>query len=377
MWQGDFTFELSWRAGWWRSIMYEGTPEAEATFRGQLVIMRMKGKQTIFECRTQCMLYSVYAVLGVNSWSCHGEIERDDLTLCPAMMVEMWMRKREMGDEDENDVEDKSGYEKSGVRLAWLGWEDLISVVLHAGSGLIPAVPWMVNWLAHEILLSPSFSWWFVPSPLPSPKNTKLSHPSLSLHAMIQSQPGSRSVGWGWEDMILPSREDPHNGVDPRNHRKSEWYQKMGKIECVFGMDRQSEKKRRNGDQRAICYATCGNAAGREVIRHGGVSDGSDGARPLWRSHSTRTEMFFADDARCPILELCVNGALMIFGRAFWIFTGLCNGIYPLFIIGRLYRQKCSWQYRLYLLNLSVNRVSKFFGLTSSIIQWLCNGVNI
>ena len=28
------------------------------------------------------MLYSAYAVLGVNSYSCHGEIERDDLTLC-------------------------------------------------------------------------------------------------------------------------------------------------------------------------------------------------------------------------------------------------------------------------------------------------------
>ena len=38
--------------------------------------------------------------------------------MCSAMMVEMWIRKREMGDEDENDVEDTSGYEKSGVRLA-------------------------------------------------------------------------------------------------------------------------------------------------------------------------------------------------------------------------------------------------------------------
>jgi len=34
------------------------------------------------------MLYSVYAVLGVNSLSWHGEIERDDLTLCSAIMVE-------------------------------------------------------------------------------------------------------------------------------------------------------------------------------------------------------------------------------------------------------------------------------------------------
>jgi len=34
------------------------------------------------------------------------------------MMVEMWMRKKEMEDEDEINVEDTSGYEKSGVRLA-------------------------------------------------------------------------------------------------------------------------------------------------------------------------------------------------------------------------------------------------------------------
>ena len=39
----------------------------------------------------------------------------DDLTLCSAMMVELWTRKREIGDEDENDMEDTNGYEKSGV----------------------------------------------------------------------------------------------------------------------------------------------------------------------------------------------------------------------------------------------------------------------
>ena len=63
------------------------------------------------------MLYSVYALLGANSRSWHGEIERDDLTLCSAMMVELWTRKREMGDEDENDMENTRGYEKSRVRL--------------------------------------------------------------------------------------------------------------------------------------------------------------------------------------------------------------------------------------------------------------------
>jgi hypothetical protein len=34
------------------------------------------------------------------------------------MIVEFWTRKRQMGDVDENDVEDTSGYEKSRVRLA-------------------------------------------------------------------------------------------------------------------------------------------------------------------------------------------------------------------------------------------------------------------
>jgi len=45
---------------------------------------------------TRCMLYLVYAGLGVNSWSWPGEIERDDLTVFSAMMVELWTRKREM-----------------------------------------------------------------------------------------------------------------------------------------------------------------------------------------------------------------------------------------------------------------------------------------
>jgi len=34
------------------------------------------------------------------------------------MMGELWTRKREMGDEDENNVKDTSGYEKSGVQVA-------------------------------------------------------------------------------------------------------------------------------------------------------------------------------------------------------------------------------------------------------------------
>jgi len=82
------------------------------------------------------------------------------------MMVELWTRNREMGHEDENDMEDTSGYEKSGVWLAWLGLEDHLSVLLPARSRLVTAVSGMVNWLAHKILLSPRFSWSFPPSPL-------------------------------------------------------------------------------------------------------------------------------------------------------------------------------------------------------------------
>ena len=40
---------------------------------------------------------------------------RDDLTVCSAMIVELWMRKSEMVDEEENHVDNMSGYEESGV----------------------------------------------------------------------------------------------------------------------------------------------------------------------------------------------------------------------------------------------------------------------
>jgi hypothetical protein len=43
---------------------------------------------------------------------------RSELTLYLVMMVELWKRKREIGKEDENDVEDTSRYEKSAVWLA-------------------------------------------------------------------------------------------------------------------------------------------------------------------------------------------------------------------------------------------------------------------
>jgi len=68
------------------------------------------------------------------------------------MMVELWTRKTGMGDEDENNMEDTSRPENSGVQRAWFGFEDPVLVLLRAGSGLVPAVSGMVNWLAHEFL---------------------------------------------------------------------------------------------------------------------------------------------------------------------------------------------------------------------------------
>jgi hypothetical protein len=57
-----------------------------------------------------------------------------------------------MENDDENDVDDTSGYGKSGVPFAWLGLEDLLSVYLHARSGLVPAISGIWNGLPQEIL---------------------------------------------------------------------------------------------------------------------------------------------------------------------------------------------------------------------------------
>jgi len=72
-------------------------------------------------------------------------IERDDLTLGSVMMVELWTIKTEMGDEDENDVEDTRECEQSGVPLAQLRWEDLVSLLVHYRSGLRAAASGMAN----------------------------------------------------------------------------------------------------------------------------------------------------------------------------------------------------------------------------------------
>ena len=42
--------------------------------------------------------------------------------MCSAMIVQLWTRKREMGDEDENNVEDTSDMRNQGYNLPdWVG----------------------------------------------------------------------------------------------------------------------------------------------------------------------------------------------------------------------------------------------------------------
>jgi hypothetical protein len=57
----------------------------------------------------------------------------------------MMVEKEKWGMKMGTKMEDTSGYEKSGVRLARVGVADLVSVFLPAGSGVVPAVSGMVN----------------------------------------------------------------------------------------------------------------------------------------------------------------------------------------------------------------------------------------
>jgi len=116
---------LSWRTGLWWSICSEASQKLQLH---SVVNLRLsdwrEARQYLLDallgvCFAQCMLYFVYTFLGgmlnlvyawtrhilylvyavlcVNSWSWHGEIERADKTLYTAMTPELWMRKRDGG----------------------------------------------------------------------------------------------------------------------------------------------------------------------------------------------------------------------------------------------------------------------------------------
>jgi len=56
-------------------LVYGGTPEVQATFKGQLIIVRMKGRRTILGVYcTRCMLHSAYAALSV----CYNSVLTND-----------------------------------------------------------------------------------------------------------------------------------------------------------------------------------------------------------------------------------------------------------------------------------------------------------
>jgi len=76
------------------------------------------------------------------------------------------------------------------------------------------------------------------------------------------------------------------------------WSQLATTPNCVFPIGyRQSRKKWRNCNRRAIHNATRSIGARRAAVCNRGVSASSDGVRSLRPCHSAWTEMFFADDA--------------------------------------------------------------------------------
>jgi len=159
-------------------------------------------------CCTRYMLYSVYAVLGVfctwcmlYSVSTHDhdmeEMEMDDLTLCSAMMVELWTRKREMVMKLKTMWRIQADMGNQGYNLPnWVGktayWRnytpDRDSYLLYWGWSSDSHTKFSQDPIPHDDFFPLLSSLSFSSSSLPSAKNTKLSHCFLSLHAMIKSQ---------------------------------------------------------------------------------------------------------------------------------------------------------------------------------------------
>ena len=116
----------------------------------------------------RCMLYSVYAALSVNSWWWHGEIESDDLTLCSC--------------DDGSVVEEKERDGEWRGRWEWCGgyvrlWEiTSMTCLIGFRRPCIGVIPCQIGTRTCHIrdgqltrtwnALSPSFLWWFPPSPL-------------------------------------------------------------------------------------------------------------------------------------------------------------------------------------------------------------------
>jgi len=124
------------------------------------------------------------------------EMERDDLTLCSAMMAELWTGKREMGMKLRTMCRIREDMRNQGYDLPdWVvktlyrfnytpDWD---SYLLYRGWSIDPHTKISQVPVSHDdfphLLSSLSCS----SSILTSPKNTKLSHCSLPPHTMIKS----------------------------------------------------------------------------------------------------------------------------------------------------------------------------------------------
>lgn len=63
-----------------------------------------------------------------------------------------------MADQDGNDTENAREYVKSGLYAPRVCLEDHVEMLWYARLGVVPGISKMVDWLAHEILISSSFS---------------------------------------------------------------------------------------------------------------------------------------------------------------------------------------------------------------------------
>ena len=92
---------------------------------------------------TQCMPYLEFA----GSW--HGEIERNDFTLC-SRIIENCEHERELGNEDGKDMEDMRECGKSVIQLTWMDIWYFLSVFCPTGFAIGPATLEMDIWPGHE-----------------------------------------------------------------------------------------------------------------------------------------------------------------------------------------------------------------------------------
>jgi len=138
-------------------------------------------------------------ILGVTSWSWHGEIERDDLTLCSSVMVDLRTREREMRGDGGNHHE-KLGLNRTLCARQFTIPIQQVRVPIRRLITLIRSLPnpirYVVPRISHIRSYPPHCSYPHPPSlsfsstTLTSLQNTKLSYPSPSKHVMIMS--------WHW-----------------------------------------------------------------------------------------------------------------------------------------------------------------------------------